>query len=271
MSQIDRRRLLKMTATATVAAGLGAFRSLPALAAESDPLEALNSPEGIDRDRRLPHVPGMRGDRLANELWYTYEHAFYYEPTQEIQDAYQAVGEAFGSTAEQLYQVFMLTRKYGTYPQQFMTRVEPARAAYEVLSRAQLEILDRYCRDDLKLLQAFYLLGEGTLYDPRMPEGYKVHMMNTGPDGAPPMNWHTWHAFNRAMTMLGIAPDRWNRIDQLTGLGWAVQTANKPLPDSYNRPLDRRVALSLIREWGRRTPDDMDVAFDSFPYPPGMS
>jgi len=205
-----------------------------------------------------------------NELWYEYEMVFYYDPSQEIQDAYAAVGDAFGGSAEGLYNVFLLTRQAGTYPDKFYTRVAPAKAAYQVLSRAQLEILTRWCRTDRDLARAFRLLGEGTLYDPRMADGYHVHMMNTGPNGEPPMTWHTWHAYNRAMIMLEISPERWGRIDELTGMAWAVQSIAKPQPETLNAPLDRQVARKLERHWSRLTPDELDVAFDAFPYPPDL-
>ena len=258
---LNRRQLLQVAASAAATTGL---LGVDAAAASASGRPATHHP------MPLPPVPGMHGDRVMNELWYEYEQVFYLQPSQEIQDAYQAVGEAFGGTAEALYEVFLLTRRAGTYPDKFYTRVEPARAAYEVLSREQLRLLDRYCRTDRDLARAFLLMGEGTLYDPRMAEGYRVHMMNTGPNGEPPMNWHTWHAYNRAMTMLGIRPRRWHRIDQLTGMAWAVQSIAKPLPETLNEPIDRRVARSLHRTWSRMTPDQLDVAFDAFPYPPGI-
>jgi hypothetical protein len=261
MSHLDRRQLLKVAASTAAAAGLVAVDARSAAANEST---------AGDRLPPLPPVPGMHGDRVMNELWFEYEMVFYYQPSQQIQDAYKAVGDAFGGTVEQLYQVFRLTRQIGTYPEKFLSRVAPAASAYQVLSTAQLQILHRYCRTDSDLVRAFLLLGEGSLYDPRMADGFHVHMMNTGPNGEPPMNWHTWHAFNRAMTMLDISPRRWRRIDELVGMAWAVQSIAKPRPETLNPPLDRHIARSLHRQWSRMTPDELDTAFDSFPFPPGI-
>jgi hypothetical protein len=213
----------------------------------------------------------MHGDRLANELWYDYEQTFYYNATPEIRAAYAAVGEHAGGDVEGMFYVYSLTRKAGTYPEKFYSRVEPARDAYAYLSRLQLEILDRYCRNERDLAHVFLRLGDGSLYDPRMPEGFKVHMMNLGPNGEPPMNWLVWHAIIRAMTMLDIDARRWNSIDRWVGLGWAAQSILKPRPEQVNPPMARKAARRLTLEWARRTPEEMDKAFDSFPYPEGVS
>ena len=40
------------------------------------------------KPRGLPPVPGMLGDRRANELWYQLDEISLYHPSQEVQDAY---------------------------------------------------------------------------------------------------------------------------------------------------------------------------------------
>lgn len=39
----------------------------------------------------LPDVPGMVGDRWANEFWYQYDEISYFTPTQEMKDAVAAI------------------------------------------------------------------------------------------------------------------------------------------------------------------------------------
>lgn len=258
MSAMSRRHLLRTTALGVAACSLAAGPS-PAIAEPIAPLE------------HLPPVPGMLGDRRANELWYDYVQVFSLHPSQEIINAYAAIGAALGGNYKDLYTVYRATREQGTYPKKFLSRIKPVKDEFAVLSRAQLRLIDRFCRRRDELTNSFYWFGEGTLYDPRMSVGYRTHTMDYGPHGEPPTGWHTWHAFNRAMTLLGIESDRWDRIDRVTGLGWATQSIAKPDGDAPNPPLPPRRKAALIRAWRNRTPAEMDVAFDTFPYPPGLT
>lgn len=273
MPTLPRRQFLATVVAAATATGLGvaaggtAAHGSPPHGAPHGPHHDAERPRGP----KLPPVPGMHGDRTANELWYEYERIFYYEASQEILDAYQAIGEPIGGRVENLFQLYRLSRQSGTYPDSFFSRVEPARDAYALLSRLQLETLDRFYRNDRQLTMAFLYMGEGSLYDPRMPEGFKVHMMNVGPNGEPATGWHIWHATNRAMTMLGIDVDRWSTIDWMVGIGWEAHAIAQPATDAINPPLPRRVAQRVIRNWWRRSPEEMDDAFDSFPDPPWLT
>jgi hypothetical protein len=260
MTHFDRRQALRGALAVAAAAGLSTVFAQPARA--DDDLALLH--------RRLPHVPGIRGDRRANELWYVYEQTFYLNPSAEVNEAYQAVGAVAGGSIEGLLYLYRGSRGYGTYPGKFVERLAPARDGLALLSGMQLEVLYRhYPHSHLAL--PFYYLGEGTLYDPRMPEGGKVHMMNIGPNGEPPVNWHLWHAIARAMTLLDIDAQAWTGIDPLIGLGWAAQSVAKPLPETVNPPLAPRVQRQLIRQWSGLSPEEMDTVFDSVPYPAGIS
>ncbi|MFC9973931.1 hypothetical protein ACFVH6_23835 [Spirillospora sp. NPDC127200] len=264
---MSRRKALTTGLTAVAVGATGLAGMAPARAA------AGTAPAGAGKPPPpFPHVPGMRGDRRANELWYDYEIRFAHKITQEIRDAFQAMITAAGGSSDELLQHYARTRKEGTYPEAFMPYVTPARDAYAFVSRLQLELYDRYYRHNLHgLAWALIHMGEGTLYDPRMPHPNEIHMMNGGPNGEPTKGWHFWHAINRGMTLQNIDRERWSRVDRLMGAGWETQSILKPQLSRVNPPLDRRHGERLIRAWRRRTPDQVDAAFDSFPYPAWLS
>jgi hypothetical protein len=64
MSSVDRRTLLKLSL-----AGVGATVLLPGTAFADDD---------------LPPVPGMLGDRRANEMWYQFDQVALYQAFQEV-------------------------------------------------------------------------------------------------------------------------------------------------------------------------------------------
>ncbi|MEV0828975.1 twin-arginine translocation signal domain-containing protein [Nonomuraea rubra] len=258
MTQINRRQALRAALVAGAAVGAGALAVQPARA-DDDRAGTLG--------HHLPPVPGMHGDRRANELWYVYEQDFYLQPSPEVIAAYQAVGAVAGGSIEGVLYLYRGSRQYGTYPDKFVERLAPARDALALLSGLQLGVLHRYYRHS-RLDEGFYYLGEGTCYDPRMPDGGKVHMMNTGPNGEPAVNWHLWHAIARAMTLLDVDARAWTSIDPMIGLGWAAQSVAQPKPETVNPPLEPRVRRRLFRQWRGVGPDEMDVRFDSVPYPP---
>jgi hypothetical protein len=253
MSELSRRRVLRSGLAATAAVGAGVLWAPAAHASE------------------FPDVPGMRGDRRANELWYAYEMAFAYTPSEEVVAAYAELDAAAQGSPLSLLDLYIQTREQGTYPELYLERVLRARHAFEVFSRTQLELFDRYYpHDERALVWAFVHMGNGVLYDPRMPHPNEIHMMtmdNTSADGRTTTSYHFWHAVNRALTLLDIDRARWQRLDRLVGLGWDVQSTMKPAPDRVNPPIDRRTAARMIRRWECRTPAEMDRAFQSFPYP----
>ena len=75
---IDRRTVLKASL-----AGVGATVLLPGVALADD-------------DGGFPPVPGMLGDRRANEMWFTLDERTFYHPAQEVVDAYGAIGALVG-------------------------------------------------------------------------------------------------------------------------------------------------------------------------------
>jgi len=156
----------------------------------------------------------------------------------------------------------------GTFPEAFRTAVTPSRAGYQTLSQEQLTIIDRHFAGDLDLLRAaFEHFGQGDLFDDRRPAGNKVHMMDSSGPADPPIGYHRWHAIIRAMTVLDVDAERWQAIDRLVALAWAVHAEAQPTQDTANPPLPEARLAALRAHWLTRTSDQLDDAFSVFPFP----
>lgn len=263
IENIARRRMLGGALGAGAVIGLGMLRATaPAAAAEA---AALACP-----DPAIPVVPGMSGNPRANQCWYELDEVGLYKPSQEFIDAAVAVGRALGNPDIEIAmaELWRNTRLAGTYPDSFISAVAPVREALKVLADTEASVFYQYYGCDWPgFVSAMADFGQGILYDPRRPAGARVHMMN----GNPPPGYLAWHGFNRAFAFLGIAPRYWNRLDPVVAFGWAVQSTAKPVTDAHNPPLPAAVVRELARTWLRRPPGQIDEAFMSFPYPPGIS
>ncbi|RSM59782.1 hypothetical protein DMB66_26380 [Actinoplanes sp. ATCC 53533] len=258
-SGVDRRGLLRASLGLAAVAGTTAVlgtgtASAVAAAPPADP---------------LPEVPGMLGDRLANEFWYRFDQCTAYAISAELAEAYAVLRSLFDRFERDIYFAWRDTSSAGTYPAAFAEFVTPIKPQLEVISRAQLIAFDElYRRRDPRLVTAFTTFGEGVLFDPRLaPMQQEVHTMN----GKPPVGYHTWHAFIRAMMLLGIDAQRWREIASLNALAWAVQTVAKPDTRVVSPPLPRPTVRRLTRLWLPKSSSQLDTDFLSFPYPAGMS
>jgi hypothetical protein len=90
-------------------------------------------------------------------------------------------------------------------------------------------------------------------------------------DGTPPLGYHVWHAFNRVFGFLHIDAGFWNKWDPVVAYGWAVQSTAKPVADAHNPPLPPPVLAALAAKYLLMPPAQIDQAFTSVPYPPGIS
>lgn len=272
MSQpIDRRRMLKLSAGAVTLAGAGlAVAAVPASAAPASATAASGTAAPARRRDRvvLPDVPGMLGDPYANEFWYQYDEVLWFKATPEIKAAYGQLAAALGKDFEvAIVKAYQDQRKAGTYPDSFIAMVRPLKDALTVISTAQLGVIDTFFPHDRhRMISAFVDFGQGVLYDPRRNPGGRTHIMN----GNPPVGFHAWHGFVRAMQFLDIDADRWAEVDPLIALSWAVQSTAKPKTDTVAEPLAPEVLRSLRRTWLHKSPEEIDAAYDSFPYPPGI-
>ncbi|WP_329390040.1 hypothetical protein [Streptomyces sp. NBC_01716] len=246
-----RRRILRTALGVGAAGALGAAGTLPAAAAAAG--------RGGDG---LPPVPGMLGDRRANEFWYLLDEATLHHPTQEFTEAFQALIAVLGTGWDvTLLRTWLGMVNSPDYPRDFTDWATPLKEPLSVISRVQLEVIDAvYRRHDHRLAQAFGWFGQGVLFDPRTG---KPHVMT----GDPPGGYPVWHVTLRAMMFLGISPGRWAEIAPLNAFGCAVQLTADPDQQNVNPPLPRATIRKLAAHWLPRDPARLDVDFQSFPYP----
>src|SRR5438046_739667 len=106
---LDRRDLLKLTAGAATVAASSVFLGGTATA-----------------ETGLPPVPGMLGDRRANELWYQLDEIALYHPSQEVQDAYAVLFPFIQQNApEGLYAKWCALSLEPGYPGNYTEFVKP--------------------------------------------------------------------------------------------------------------------------------------------------
>ncbi|MEV5799080.1 Tat pathway signal sequence domain protein [Streptomyces collinus] len=215
----------------------------------------------------LPDVPGMVGDRWANEFWYQYDEMSYYTPSQEMKDAVAAITTPFGGFTK-TYDAWAATRQGGRYPRSFLELIQPNKDAFEVLSRNQRAVYDKYYgRDPHGLVFAFQEFGQGVLFDPRRPAGQKIHMMNYTPP-EPTHAYHRWHPFLAGFVLLGIEPRWWTHVNRLAGVAWELQSLAQPITDlDHNPHLPRHTVRHITAKWLRRDRAELDAAFDASPFP----
>jgi hypothetical protein len=200
-----------------------------------------------------------------NEFWFALDNRFLFHPTPEIGAAYGTIQMPDGITNLRIEH-----RANGTYPAGFEEDVTPMRDGLELLSVKQLEIFDLHLGDDPGATrQAFEEFGQGIHFDDRRPVGQKIHMMDASGPANPAVGFHRWHAIIRAQVVLGIAADRWTEIDRCLGLGWAIQSEAQPVQQvaAPNPPLAPERVAALCERWMARTPEAIDDAFDSIPFP----
>lgn len=210
----------------------------------------------------LPPVPGMRGDRRANELWYQLDQATLYHPSQEFTDAYLGLAALFGGAWDRT--VLNTWRELvvsPAYRERFTEFTAPGRPHFEVISRIQLGVFDSVYRPaDPRLVPAFAAFAQGTLYDPRTGA---LHVMT----GSPPGGYPIWHVVMRAMMFLGIDAHRWAALAPLNAFGCAVQLRAKPDLEHVNQPLPEGTVRLLAARWLPLGLRQLDAGFQSFPYP----
>ncbi|ASO19097.1 hypothetical protein FHR81_001364 [Actinoalloteichus hoggarensis] len=251
---LDRRRLLTMS---LAAAASGVLTGMTARSAESAEL-------GLERE--LPPVPGMSGDRRANEMWFQFDDITLYHRIPEVEQAFLDMHAVFGDGFVTLvYDTWLELSASPGYSAEFAEFAAPIRAPLRVLSRVQLGVVDAFYRPrSPRLVDAFSFFGQGLLFDPRRAElGLEVHMM----EGDPTLSYHLWHAFLRAMMVLDVDRARWAELDRLIGLAWALQSIAKPRAREINPPLPDETVRRLRGIWLPRTSVQTDLAFREWPYP----
>jgi hypothetical protein len=259
---VDRRRVIQASLGVAAAAGLGAAGAAGAPPAPARAGAGLRAPH-------LPPVPGMRGDRYANEFWNEFDNATLFQQSPAVRDAFVAIEEYLATSPPPPRSIIVRWQEMQQstgYPDNFIAYMAPVTGPLGVLSGAQATVFDAFFRPhDPRLVPAFADFAQGVLYDPRHTP--PVHTMGS----EPPVGYHVWHIFMRAMMFLGIDPERWHRIAPINGFAWAVQSIAKPVQTEVNPPLPNKTVRELARGWLRRDLDELDTAFLSFPYPEGIS
>lgn len=205
---------------------------------------------------------------LGIEFWYQFDRTFL--PTSQTD---QAILTAYFNTAapDGSRQRWRSHRDDGTYPQGFITEAQDFRADTLLILERQKAVMDAHFPDRAHLQRAFEDFGQGVLYDARRPTGYKLHTMDAGNDytSQPFVGYHRWHSFLREAIASGAEPSFtlfWNR---LVALAWAIQSEVRPLQDEQPPAGDRSQLLDQHRQrWMNATDDELDSAFDSYPFPP---
>jgi hypothetical protein len=205
----------------------------------------------------------MWGDRWANEFWFQFDEKTSLAPSRQLGGAYKAIGSYVGGDFKNgLRDRWLALSRLPEYPRNFISFLRPLAGPLEVVSAAQLEVIDRFYPGGLGIVSAFAYFGEGVLYDPRRADiEAEVHTMD---DLA---RYHTWHAYQRAMMFLGIDRRRWAELAPVTGFAWAVQSVAMPGQRRVNPPLPNRVLRRLARTWLTRDARELDEAFQSVPRP----
>ncbi|MEU2560477.1 hypothetical protein ABZ626_14250 [Streptomyces longispororuber] len=260
---LGRRDLLRASVGAAALAGLVTTGVVPARAATG---------AGTERPPDLPPVPGMLGDRRANEVWYQLDEVALYKASPELLAAYRAIGAHVGGSIESGFRtVWQEMSRSPAYPGNFQAFMAPIEGPLRVVSGVQLQVFDSLYRPyDPRLVAAFAYFGQGVLYDPRRENVRSpVHTMDSPPGGAP-VGYHTWHAYMRAMMLLGIDRPRWAAFAPLNAYAWALQSVAKPSTQTPNPPLPRETVVRFAATWLPRGPRRLDADFQSFPYPQGI-
>ncbi|MDX3187891.1 hypothetical protein PV458_05740 [Streptomyces sp. MN03-5084-2B] len=250
---LDRRSLLKAGAAAVAGVALTGAATGTATAATAV-------------TTGLPPVPGMLGDRRANELWYQLDEIALYNQSPEVQDAYAVLGKYMQENSpEGLYRKWLELSGEPAYPKNYAEFAKPVEGPLKVLSKLQLDNFDQFYRgDEPGLVKAFADFGQGVLFDPRRAaQESEVHTMN----GNPPSSYHFWHTIVRAQMVLGIDRHRWARIDPMIGFAWGLQSIAKPDHRHVNPGLPREQVRALARYWLPRSAAELDRDFRSSPYP----
>jgi hypothetical protein len=272
-SHLDRRQFLR--SSAAVAVGLGAAGLSRTAWAENAPGSTLPPAPGVGDGRArdpvldLPPVPGMLGDRRANEMWYQLDLKTLYDPVPGIFDAYLAINEyaaAEGGVDAGPLVVWLRTYRAAGYPETFRDWAAPIKEPLALISTVLLENFDAfYARRSPNLTGAFGDFAQGVLYDPRHIDA--IHSM----DGDPPIGYPVWHAYTRAMMVLGLSTEHWKEILPLIAFACELQLKAKPDQTNVNPPQPPSVVRRAAATTLHLSTAKLDAYYLTFPYPPGLS
>lgn len=204
------------------------------------------------------------------EFWFEFDNFFnsaFGEEDPEADAAIRAIGGPF-TIRDRWHE----DRDKPTYPEGFKQDVTPLKAPLMKLADQQLAIFDRHFQGDAAAEQnAFEEFGQGLSFDERRPVGDKVHKMDDGGPARPATAYHAWHAFMRAVVLLGADEARWLGLNRNLALAWAIQAEARPADDEPdNPPLPEARMEELRAAWLALDVDGLNKMFDNDPLPPRL-
>lgn len=224
---------------------------------------AAQSRRGSGGDPEFPDVPGMLGDRRANEFWYQFDEVTYFRQSPQLKAAYEAVGKHVGGNPlKGVYEAWIRLSGRSGYPDSYADYLRPVRDALQVISTAQTGVFETYYgKNPNGIFDTMSYFAQGVLFDPRRaPTESEVHTM----DGDPPLNYHTWHAYSYANVLLGVDRRFWSAFIPLNGFAWGLQLRAKPDNRKVNPPQPRRVVARMAASWLPGGPERTDARLLEF-------
>ncbi len=215
------------------------------------------------------HKTMKRTNDLAINFWTEFDNNFHYAIPPEVSSAYGILFlDRFtgGTNMDVIYNSWSDHRSIGDYPEAFAKAFEPLKEHIFYLAERQKDIINNHFQNDMDLLQkAFEDFGQGILYNSNRPAD-SIHKMDDL--RGPPIGYHRWHAFISSAVLLGADAHSWLHIDRCVGLAWAIQSGANITQGSPNNPgLESSHLEQLRSSWLQLSYDDLDAAFDSYPFP----
>jgi hypothetical protein len=171
--------------------------------------------------------------------------------------------------ADIIQSVFFQVRSDEQYPDKFVEFITPHKNDWITLANAQTQTISTLLGSDWNDIQAaFEDFGQGVLLDTapeRRANNDSIHIMDIQ-GASPPVGYHRWHASIRAIQLLQIGDQAWwERLDELLGLAWAIQSFAKPRQrdDAPNPPIRDSDLADLRNAWLGMAPDRRDRQYDT--------
>jgi hypothetical protein len=196
---------------------------------------------------------------IGRRFWFEFDDATLHDP-----DFMNIVFSAGAAGAQNDYKNM---RGQGTYPAAFKQKFSPRRADWIRIADLQTTMIGNLLGNDWADIQrAFEDFGQGVLLDTdpqRQADGDAIHMMDAQTNN-PPVGYHRWHACIRSIQLLEIGDsDWWEKLDQVLGLGWSIQSLAKPKQQNTpNTPLPQGDLQDLRNAWLALAPDRRDRQYD---------
>src|SRR5437867_3394715 len=212
--------------------------------------------------------------QVAADFWFAFDKEFHGNIGDEVGREYKIL---FSRSFDELLLSWWRTRRDPSYPDSFDALLNPTiRTSIKNLIHLQYNIISHYFHDSVEMESAFVYFGQGVLYDPRRPDGMKIHRM----DGDSPdiyIGYYRWHSFLRAASLVERTNNeglkRILELDQLVGLAWAIQMEMNPHQDDeigelhgedpHNKEMNPMRIDQLKKIWQTKSFDELDNEYDN--------